>query len=760
MVHQTFQEALNKTEFSSARDKQELVFDAFRAGRHVILKAPTGWGKTFAVNAALGEGHHIYSLPLRVLVDSLAEATNKFGLYKCVAHHGQARNHPFLDPGDDPKDPYRLVYTTLDQTLSAFLGIPIGVSLRQGNILPAVIDNSHLIFDEFHLFEPEKSWTTALFALQRAKKNCIILTATLSDYMLGFLEDFLGNKTAVGREFDVEVIEADRPFINRKQIKKGVGFKNIEQLELGDRTIIIKNDIESAKTTAKKLRESSKVDQPVYLLHSELLSEDRKRTEHLVQTIFGEKGTDKAILVATQVVEAGIDITCDVMHTDLCPPSSFIQRAGRNARYEEDKDGKIVWHPVENGGPYRSQEKLIKELGEYLKGKNLLDEETEQEIINISESLDKKQIEQFQQRDLGEVDWIRAVRDYTAYPDMIRCIDNKNVAVGTDLNQSYHFISVTRSKFYNKESLFCKAIQKPSKYGVYNSELKEVVPTAHLESADFILLDPEFVGYIENLGFTFKKLEGREKFIDSSGNTFTKYDYENETYEEHINRLFEKLLTVSWIVDHLVSHPLIGTEKNAVFISRFLIWAHDLGKLNIAWQKVHQVGPNGIPMAHTKKGGRFGRKKRAPKHAWISAWVVHEYLIKLFGKGKKGLQLFKAMFWAIADHHGYSDNLNIKDLTAYEICYKDYLSQMTQNNSWIDAEWNQAIAANSKVFQSDLQNILIHLNSWKITKDDDLSLYFMLSYILRKCDQKATELVSTVTEEEKKSKKQVGGFVG
>src|SRR5699024_10841426 len=145
------------------------------------------------------------------------------------------------DPGDDPDNPFRLVYTTLDQTLSAFLGIPIGVSLRQGNILPAVVDNSHLIFDEFHLFEPEKSWTTALFALQRAKKNCVVLTATLGDYMLKFLKEFLAT-TDIGQEYGVEVIEADRPFVNKKELAKGDGFENIEDIEVGRRTIIIKND--------------------------------------------------------------------------------------------------------------------------------------------------------------------------------------------------------------------------------------------------------------------------------------------------------------------------------------------------------------------------------------------------------------------------------------------------------------------------------------------------------------------------------------
>lgn len=759
-MHQSFQEALNKADFPKGREKQELVFEAFRAGKHVILKAPTGWGKTFAVNAALGDGHHIYSLPLRVLVDSLAEATNEFKLYQCVAHHGQERNHPFLDPGNDLQNSYRLVYTTLDQTLSAFLGIPIGVSLRQGNILPAVIDNSHLIFDEFHLFEPEKSWTTALFALQRSKHNCVVLTATLSDYMLNFLKEFLAD-TKVGKEYGVEVIEADRPFVNTKQLSQGKGLDSIDEVEIGDRTIIIRNDIESAKKTAIALRNSQEIKKPIYLLHSELLSSDRRKAESDVKDIFGKESNKHGILVATQVVEAGIDITCDVMHTDLCPPSSFIQRVGRNARYDGE-EGKITWHPIENLGPYRSQKSLIQELEEYLEGVTILEEKTEQEIVNLSEPFDKEQIEKFLNRNEREVDTLRSQRDYSAYREMIRSIDNKNVAIGTDLNQQYNFISVSRSKFYNENGFFFKAArEKPSKYGIYDSERKEVVPTDRLESADFILLDPEYVGYSKEVGFTLDELGGAEKFINNDNNTFTAYDYEYETYEEHINRLYEKLPTISWMVDHLANHELIGSKDNADFVSRFLIWAHDLGKLSIKWQAAHQVSLNDVPIAHSEKEGKFSRIKKPPKHAWISAWTVLDYLKKNFGKTGNGEKLTKSVFWAIADHHGYSDNLKKKDIQPYKIGFLEYLDDMTRSNTWIENDWNSSILDPAKALEKETNEI--HLNfsneAMKLQPSDDLSLYFMCSYILRKSDQSATDLVSNKREVEKPKKKESTGYI-
>jgi len=760
-MHKSFKEALNKAGFPKGREKQQEVFDAFRAGKHVVLKAPTGWGKTFAVNAALGDGHHIYSLPLRVLVDSLADATNRFKLYKSIAHHGQERNHPFLDPGNDSKNPVRLVYTTLDQTLSAFLGIPIGVSLRQGNILPAVIDNSHLIFDEFHLFDPEKSWATALFALQRSTQNCVILTATLSDYMLGFLEEFL-SQTSVGKKCGVEVIEADRPFVNKKELIKGEGFENVENLEIGHRTIIIRNDIQSAKETATLLRNSNRVEKPVYLLHSELLSNDRKSIENTAKEIFKENSDEHGLLVATQVVEAGIDISCDVIHTDLCPPSSFIQRVGRNARYKGEK-GKIIWHQTDRIGPYRSQKNLIQNLGEFLEVNSILEEKTEQEIVNLSTSFDEEQVRKFKHRNVREVDRLRSQRDYSAYREMIRAIDNKNVAIGTDLNQAYHFVSVSSSKFYNQKGFFYKAAQEyPSKYGVYDSDRKESVLTNRFERADFILLDPEFVGYQGDYGFSFEDLGGFEKFIDKSKDRWTLYDYEYETYEEHINRLYQKLGTVSWMVNHLVEHKLIDSRENAAFVSRFLIWAHDLGKLAVQWQEAHQVSLSDTPIAHSEKEGKNHRVKRPPKHAWISAWLVLDYLKEIFGEEDGGVALTKSVFWAIADHHGYSDNLRKEDIKPYQIGFLGYLDEMTKRNSWIESDWNSSMLDPIQINEADTHRIHLQLNNQGLKlRAESLSLYYMCSYILRKADQNATELVSIKKEKkvEKSRSESTGNII-
>jgi len=54
------------------------------------------------------------------------------------------------------------------------------------------------------------------------------------------------------------------------------------------------------------------------------------------------EGTNGRIVVATQAVEAGVDISAAVLFTELAPWSSMVQRFGRANRYAELDDGADV----------------------------------------------------------------------------------------------------------------------------------------------------------------------------------------------------------------------------------------------------------------------------------------------------------------------------------------------------------------------------------------------------------------------------------
>ena len=78
----------------------------------------------------------------------------------------------------------------------------------------------------------------------------------------------------------------------------------------------------------------------IICLHSRFFNKDRKRKEERLKHLFGKKADkeEQAILIATQVIEAGMDLSCDVMHTEVSSIYSFLQRAGRCARFEMEKE--------------------------------------------------------------------------------------------------------------------------------------------------------------------------------------------------------------------------------------------------------------------------------------------------------------------------------------------------------------------------------------------------------------------------------------
>ncbi|HCW51419.1 MAG TPA: hypothetical protein DGR79_05045 [Clostridiales bacterium] len=75
----------------------------------------------------------------------------------------------------------------------------------------------------------------------------------------------------------------------------------------------------------------------VHLLHARFPHGERMAREERVLTAFGKDRTrrpERAILVATQVVEQSLDVDFDLMVTDVAPVDLVLQRAGRLHRHE------------------------------------------------------------------------------------------------------------------------------------------------------------------------------------------------------------------------------------------------------------------------------------------------------------------------------------------------------------------------------------------------------------------------------------------
>src|SRR5262249_29487020 len=88
---------------------------------------------------------------------------------------------------------------------------------------------------------------------------------------------------------------------------------------------------------------------PCTLLHSRFRA--RERTE-LVQNISEPPGAAGHIVVATQVVEAGLDLNAAVLVTEAAPWPSVVQRAGRCNRTGRIEAAGLWWLPPRGSAPY------------------------------------------------------------------------------------------------------------------------------------------------------------------------------------------------------------------------------------------------------------------------------------------------------------------------------------------------------------------------------------------------------------------------
>jgi CRISPR-associated endonuclease/helicase Cas3 len=135
----------------------------------------------------------------------------------------------------------------------------------------------------------------------------------------------------------------------------------------GSRTIAVLNTVQRAVEVFGALeKEAAKRGLASVLLHSRFRPQDR---EAALKSASAE-GFD-GIVVSTQVIEAGVDLTSRTLFTEIAPWASLVQRAGRCNRGGECDDAHIYWvaHEEEDdrsAAPYDASE--LTRAGERLAG--------------------------------------------------------------------------------------------------------------------------------------------------------------------------------------------------------------------------------------------------------------------------------------------------------------------------------------------------------------------------------------------------------
>jgi CRISPR-associated endonuclease/helicase Cas3 len=376
---------LEKIEESVQKNDNALIF----------LEAPTGYGKStlsLALYAAICNGRNdlasriIHVLPMRSIGTDMKNRMESY-VQRLVNQLPVKISDIGLQQMNSPGSPMLLkkfVITTLDTFISSFFKIPAAeianlekYGTAHFEVPRAAIYTSIVVFDELHLYigskaleEGRSKALTAVLAcitsLLSAGVPIIISTATLPNTIKEAIKQELELSGLSHLICEIFPTDSDRAFVKRsihvETINGDPIEKVFEEAEKGS-TMIILNTVRKAVETYAKLKQRLA---RVVLLHSRITEEERSaRLRILINA-----GQD-TVLVATQVVEAGVDLSFRTLITEAAPPDSILQRAGRVAR--RGGEGWVYVFPLTEEGSYVYASELVKQVYRRLENEPVLD---------------------------------------------------------------------------------------------------------------------------------------------------------------------------------------------------------------------------------------------------------------------------------------------------------------------------------------------------------------------------------------------------
>lgn len=375
--------------FRTATGKPPYPFqEAFAATAELphVLEVPTGAGKT--ATAVLGwlwrrlHGNEqirastgrrlVFCLPMRSLVEQTARESTKWLTALGLSH---VQVHVLMGGAiakiwDDSPEVDAIIIGTQDQLLSRVLNRGYAMSRFRWPIHFGWLNNDCLwVMDEVQLMGSGLSTSAQLHGLREklgtfGPHHTVWMSATLAPGSLDTV-DLRGTElrrlglgerdlSALSKRLDakkpVEQLEADpkKPAATAKRI--------LELHTPNTLTLVVVNQVARARALTQALSKSAGGVE-VALIHSRFRRPDRQR----IQSKALDPGWS-GILVATQAIEAGVDIDACLLVTELASWPSLVQRFGRcNRAGKQNERAQILWMDVPSkdrptAAPYTPEE--------------------------------------------------------------------------------------------------------------------------------------------------------------------------------------------------------------------------------------------------------------------------------------------------------------------------------------------------------------------------------------------------------------------
>jgi CRISPR-associated endonuclease/helicase Cas3 len=302
---------------------------------------------------------------MRTLVEQTRNVAKK--AVESLSLQSRFRVHTLMGGETDSKwesEPQRecIIIGTQDMLLSRALNRGYAMSRYKWPVHFGLLNNDCLwVFDEIQLMGNGLATSTQLAAFRQSfrtigQAHSLWMSATLKRDWLETV-DWKEQVPALGV---VSLSDADRASevlsarlnavkVLRKadehcRLPKGLAEFIQGKHEDGTQTLVVVNTVKRARETYQELKKLyHRQDGPqIELIHSRFRPAERKSWQALFEDKPDSHGKGR-IIVATQVVEAGVDISSKLLITDLAPFSSLVQRFGRCNRNGENERAEIFW---------------------------------------------------------------------------------------------------------------------------------------------------------------------------------------------------------------------------------------------------------------------------------------------------------------------------------------------------------------------------------------------------------------------------------
>lgn len=358
--------------FPTKRGVQKLMEEHWQEDV-LLVRAPTGAGKTDA--ALLWASQQVQSqradrvilaMPTRftsnALAINVANTLSDTGLYHSSAWLTATLNSNRKEAFAQLQHA-RLLLTPLTVCTIDHLLMSLTITREEHHLTGFNMANACLVIDEADFYD-DFTMANIMFLLKvmrEWKVPVLLMSASMPSSMPHMINYYTG--------FNVQNILEDTADTER------IRFELAEKVDYEDFPELIKwfdlcinkgNGIIYVNTVEKAIACYSCLEQRLwetdknvrlYLYHSHFTETDKQKKEQELIEALGrkawEEGKASGIAILTQIGEMSINISSEIMLSDLCPIDRLIQRAGRLCRFDKDKRGVLyLLRPKKNGSLY------------------------------------------------------------------------------------------------------------------------------------------------------------------------------------------------------------------------------------------------------------------------------------------------------------------------------------------------------------------------------------------------------------------------